>query len=211
MALIRRYRSVATSTSPSFDSLRPCVLAFGTRETKIALTQRSPGQTHLFLHHILRFHLDRSQSREAVLFASQYSHLIYFPHALEVLLHDVLEDEVDESSRQGVLPRVVDFLDHFEECLQVVVNCARKTEVTRWEFLFDVVGKPRDLFEVRVAALCLIAARSLTIVSHAQKCIAAGFLKVAASYLLVLHNLEPLSQSSKASTVLPPRRPSRLR
>ncbi|GAA5876832.1 hypothetical protein JCM3774_000784 [Rhodotorula dairenensis] len=132
--------------------------------------------THLFLHHILRFHLDRAQSREAVLFASQYSHLIYFPHALEVLLHDVLEDEVEIPNRQGVLPRVVDFLDHFDESLQVVVNCARKTEVTRWEFLFDIVGKPRDLFE---------------------KCVAAGFLKVAASYLLVLHNLEPLEQSSK--------------
>ncbi|GAA5979590.1 hypothetical protein JCM10908_002976 [Rhodotorula pacifica] len=132
--------------------------------------------THLFLHHILRFHLDRSQLREAVLFASQYSHLIYFSHALEVLLHDVLEDEVEVADRQGVLPRVVDFLDHFDESLQVVVNCARKTEVTRWEFLFEIVGKPRDLFE---------------------KCVAAGFLKVAASYLLVLHNLEPLEQSSK--------------
>ncbi|TKA57063.1 hypothetical protein B0A53_01019 [Rhodotorula sp. CCFEE 5036] len=132
--------------------------------------------THLFLHHILRFHLDRSQLREAVLFASHYSHLIYFSHALEVLLHEVLEDEVEVANRHGVLPRVVEFLDHFEESLQVVVNCARKTEVTRWEFLFDVVGKPRDLFE---------------------KCVAAGFLKVAASYLLVLHNLEPLEQSSK--------------
>lgn len=63
-------------------------------------------------------------------------------------MHDVLEDEVETANRQGVLPRVVDFLDHFDESLQVVVNCARKTEVTRWEFLFDIVGKPRDLFEV---------------------------------------------------------------
>ncbi|BGP22387.1 ribosome control protein 1 domain containing protein [Rhodotorula toruloides] len=136
--------------------------------------------THLFIHHILRFHLDRSQSREAVLFASFYQHLVYFAHALEILLHDVLEDEADmQKDAQPsalVLPRVIDFLDHFDECPQVVVNCARKTEVTRWEFLFDIVGKPRDLFE---------------------KCIASGFLKVAASYLLVLHNLEPLEQSSK--------------
>lgn len=34
-----------------------------------------------------------------------------------------------------------------------------------------------------------------------QKCISAGFLKVAASYLLVLHNLEPLEQSSKVSSM----------
>ncbi|GJN88122.1 hypothetical protein Rhopal_001078-T1 [Rhodotorula paludigena] len=141
--------------------------------------------THLFLHHILRFHLDRAQQREAVLLASHYSHLVYFAHALEILLHDVLEDEADSegaiASTTSVLPRVIDFLDHFDECLQVVVNCARKTEVTRWEFLFSVVGKPRDLFE---------------------KCIASGFLKVAASYLLVLHNLEPLEQSSKDTVKL---------
>ncbi|BGP53439.1 WD40 repeat protein [Rhodotorula sphaerocarpa] len=132
--------------------------------------------THLFLHHILRFHLDRAQAREAVAFASRYAHLVYFPHALEVLLHEVLEDEVEASDRRGLLARVIEFLDHFDECLHVVVNCARKTEVTRWEFLFDIVGQPRDLFE---------------------KCIAFGFHKVAASYLLVLHNLEPLEQSSK--------------
>lgn len=118
------------------------------------LTLEFSLQTHLFLHHILRFHLDRSQSREAVLFASHYSHLIYFSHALEVLLHEVLEDEVEVANRHGVLPRVVEFLDHFEESLQVVVNCARKTEVTRWEFLFDIVGKPRDLFEVSGCLVC---------------------------------------------------------
>lgn len=163
------------------------------------LIRKSSLQTHLFLHHILRFHLDRSQSREAVLFASHYSHLIYFSHALEVLLHEVLEDEVEVANRHGVLPRVVEFLDHFEESLQVVVNCARKTEVTRWEFLFDIVGKPRDLFEVRVRPVCMRRAGMSAYNLSTQKCVAAGFLKVAASYLLVLHNLEPLEQSSKVS------------
>ena len=145
-------------------------------------------QTHLFLHHILRFHLTRNQRKEAVLFASHYQHLVYFSHSLEILLHGVLEDEADAAAtdasssngegegEEGVLPRVVEFLDHFDECLQVVVNCARKTEQARWEFLFKFVGKPRDLFE---------------------KCISSGFLKVASSYLLVLHNLEPIEQSSK--------------
>ncbi|BGP18933.1 hypothetical protein JCM10213_005480 [Rhodosporidiobolus nylandii] len=137
--------------------------------------------THLFLPPVLRFLLTRAQLPEAVLFASHYRHLVYFAHTLEVLLHGVLEDESDAAggvaatAEGGVLPRIVDFLDHFDECLQVVVNCARKTEQTRWQFLFEVVGKPRELFE---------------------KCLSSGFLKVAASYLLVLHNLEPLEQSS---------------
>jgi hypothetical protein len=38
--------------------------------------------------------------------------------------------------------------------------------------------------------------------SFLQKCVAAGFLKVAASYLLVLHNLEPIEQSSKDTVKL---------
>ncbi|KAK4051297.1 WD40 repeat protein [Microbotryomycetes sp. JL221] len=150
--------------------------------------------TNLFLHHIIRYHLARNQKREAVVFASHYQKLVFFGHALEILLHAVLEDEADarpsrpttplrETIAQGipddkdaVLPRVVDFLDHFDEALQVVVGCARKTEMARWDMLFSVVGSPRDLFE---------------------KCVDAGYLKVAASYLLVLHNLEPPEQSGK--------------
>jgi len=144
--------------------------------------------THLFLHHVLRFHLTQKQPKEAVLFASHYHHLVYFAHALEILLHAVLEDEADarpstptnavgaRQAPEAVLPRVVEFLDHFDEALQVVVGCARKTEAARWDLLFDVVGKPRDLFE---------------------RCVEGGLLKVAASYLLVLHNLESVEQSSK--------------
>ena len=85
----------------------------------------------------------------AVQFASHYRKLVYFSHALEMLLHTVVEvDAAQDESDNKVLPIVVDFLDHFDVCLDVVVGCARKTEVDRWRRLFDIVGNPKTLFEV---------------------------------------------------------------
>ncbi|KAE9385994.1 RIC1-domain-containing protein, partial [Gymnopus androsaceus JB14] len=142
---------------------------------------RHATSSHLFLHHILRSHLEASQVKEAVTFASHYQDLVYFAHALEILLHDVVESEaetdVDSESLndQEVLATVVEFLDHFDAALDVVVGCARKTEMTRWRRLFDVVGNPKTLFET-----CLLSKR----------------LKTAGSYLLVLHNLEQLDEKN---------------
>lgn len=53
-------------------------------------------------------------------------------------------------SRMGTLPTVIEFLDHFDESLEVVVGCARKTEMVRWKRLFGIVGSPQTLFEVSV-------------------------------------------------------------
>ena len=55
-----------------------------------------------------------------------------------------------DGSTKAVLPAVIQFLDHFDVALDVVVGCARKTEVTSWRRLFDVVGSPQHLFEVRL-------------------------------------------------------------
>jgi hypothetical protein len=111
-------------------------------------------QSHLFLHHILLHYLEADRTKEAVTFASYYQELTFFAHALEILLHTIVEAEADQESVQanptsGVLPAVVEFLDHFDASLDVVVGCARKTEMTRWRRLFDIVGNPKALFEVR--------------------------------------------------------------
>lgn len=114
------------------------------------------SQSHLFLHHILLFHLEACQIKEAVAFASQYQSLVFFAHALEILLHTVVESDavvsegaegsdtsVGADSQDAVLRTVVEFLDHFDAALDVVVGCARKTEMTRWRRLFNVVGTLR--------------------------------------------------------------------
>lgn len=96
---------------------------------------------------------------EAVAFATHYQHLVFFAHALEILLHTIIESEsfqeveVENSSdnlpeAETSLPTVVEFLDHFDASLDVVVGCARKTEMTRWPRLFNIVGNPKTLFEV---------------------------------------------------------------
>ncbi|KAI8995415.1 RIC1-domain-containing protein [Trametes punicea] len=139
---------------------------------------RHVTSSHLFLHHILHFHLENAQVKEAVAFASHYQHLVYFAHALEILLHSVVEEDAEAAEKQeetstldGLLPATIEFLDHFDDALDVVVGCARKIEMTRWPRLFDIVGNPKILFE---------------------SCLTTGRLKTAGSYLLVLHGLEQL-------------------
>lgn len=107
------------------------------------------------------------------------------------------------SPAAAVLPRVVEFLDHFEESLEVVAGCARKTEISRWEHLFDTVGRPRDLFEVSNFWYLMVSYNVPAIeLLLRQSCLSRDLLQVAASFLLVLHNLEPLEQSIKDTVKL---------
>lgn len=61
--------------------------------------------------------------------------------------------------RGDLLPLAIEFLDHFDTALDVVVGCARKTEMTRWRRLFDIVGNPKSLFEVSHSYIDLGTAR----------------------------------------------------
>ena len=137
-------------------------------------------QTHLFLPPLLRHHLSQYDSPAALHLSHQYQKLPYFPHALEILLHDVLDEEVETSPppENALLPSVLSFLSSFPQYLDIVVQCTRKTEVRSWQTLFAHLPSPQELFE-----------ESLKL----------GSLKTAGGYLLVLHNLEELHTGSDQS------------
>ena len=90
----------------------------------------------------------------ALSLCQHFSHLSYFPHALEVLLHHVLDDEVDNASKDSksdpLLPIVISFLQASLPAtvyLDIVVQCTRKTELRSWRTLFTYLPPPKDLFE----------------------------------------------------------------
>lgn len=143
-------------------------------------------------------------------FAANYQSLVFFAHALEILLHTVLESEPDtedalgfaETGKPDILSLAIEFIDHFESSLDVVVSCARKTEMSRWRRLFDIVGNPKELFEVRAfhEARPMPGTRATyepQTQSLAQTCLQMNQLKTAGSYLLVLHNLEQLDEQNE--------------
>lgn len=138
---------------------------------------RFATRTHLFLPALLHHHLSQYNSPAALHLSHHYQQLLYFPHALEILLHDVLDEEVDTSPppEQALLPSVLSFLSSFPQYLDIVVQCTRKTEVRLWRTLFSYLPSPQELFEESL-----------------QK----GSLKTAGGYLLVLHTFEELSSSS---------------
>ena len=118
-------------------------------------------QTHLFLPYFLQHSLIQSDMSAALSLCQHFSHLSYFAHALEILLHHVLDDEVDNESRsskisdpaqkhQPLLPLVISFLQSSLPArvyLDIVVQCTRKTELRSWRTLFTYLPPPKDLFE----------------------------------------------------------------
>ncbi|KAF2762031.1 RIC1-domain-containing protein [Pseudovirgaria hyperparasitica] len=138
---------------------------------------RFATRTHLFIPPLLRHHLSHFDSPAALHLSHHYAHLAYFPHALEILLHDVLDEEVDapSQSEHALLPNVLSFLSSFPQYLDIVVQCTRKTEVRSWRTLFDHLPPPQELFEESL--------------QH-------GSLKTAGGYLLVLHTFDEISSSS---------------
>lgn len=125
----------------------------------------------------------------ALSLSHHYSHLSYFAHALEILLHHVLDDAVDSQNEPPVdpseappplLPSVISFLQAClpaDVFLDIVVQCTRKNEIRSWRTLFAHLPPPKDLFE-----------QALRLKS----------LKTAAGYLLVLQALEEEEEGSES-------------
>ncbi|KAM0322826.1 hypothetical protein ACHAQA_009167 [Verticillium albo-atrum] len=140
-------------------------------------------RTHLFLPNILRFLLVDNRAADAVSLAQQFQHLEYFPHALEMLLHQVLDDEVDSAPapEKAILPRVLSLLSCFKEYLDIVVQCTRKTEARQWRTLFAYLPPVQELFEESLLR---------------------GSLKTAGGYLIILHTLDEMGSAPEQTVRL---------
>ena len=135
-------------------------------------------KTQLFLPSILRHYLAASDTTSALNLCHHYKDLSYFSHALELLLHTVLDEEIDTqpSDDDALLPTVLSFLSSFPDFLDIVVQCTRKTEVRSWQTLFKTLPSPEELFEESLQR---------------------GMLKTAGGYLIVLHTFEKLDPGSE--------------
>ena len=136
-------------------------------------------RTQLFLPHMIQRHIAHFDTSAASNIAHRYQSLPYFSHALEILLHTVLDDEVDKppDPEHAQLPAVLSFLSSFPDYLDILVQCTRKTEVRSWRTLFSHLPPPQELFEASLAK---------------------GMLKTAGGYLLVLHTFEEMETSSES-------------
>ena len=114
-------------------------------------------QVVLYLPQWLEYFLRHGDASLAYDLALASQDLPYFAHSLEILLRATIEG----SKRNEIFSDgVVRLLDCFPEGLDVAAAYTRKTEVEHWGQLFDLIGDPRDLFEVGLQSACIALGRS---------------------------------------------------
>uniref|UniRef100_A0A8C4R7S6 Protein RIC1 homolog n=1 Tax=Eptatretus burgeri TaxID=7764 RepID=A0A8C4R7S6_EPTBU len=181
LAVLAGQGLVLGATSETFHSVLPSVLKTGLAvQLPFCLPQRS---FQLFLPAVLGELLARNLGEAALGLARGCSTLPYFRHALEMALHAVLEAEAAARTPvpDPLLPALAKLAAEFPGFLRTVAHCARKSEVALWDYLFAAVGSPKELFEESLLARDL---------------------ETAASYLIILQNMEAPAASRQHATLL---------
>lgn len=138
----------------------------------------------LFLPEVFEYLLKHFDLNSAHEFAMRFKHLGYFNHALEILLHNIWEREAEKDlliRSDALLPSTITFIRKYDDYVDIIVNCARKTELSMWRYLFSIIGSPRELF---------------------HECLERNKLDTAAAFLIVLHNIEPETTNGIDSMIL---------
>ncbi|CAF3517790.1 unnamed protein product [Adineta steineri] len=141
--------------------------------------------TQVFLNHVFQELIRKNLDFDALQIAQTCKSIPHFSHVLELLLHKVLEEEATSTQPipDPLLPRVTDFIKLFPQFLRIVSHCLRKTEVKLWPRLFSTstIVDPKKLF---------------------QQCLKDNNLETAASYLIIIQNLEKSELSQQFAQVL---------
>lgn len=85
-----------------------------------------------------------------------------------MLLHKSLEESISKNPGDK-LREALELVKQFPQALDVIVNCARKNEMTLWGQFFKVAGDPKDFFHTSLEN---------------------GDLSCSTSYLIIIQSLE---------------------